>query len=92
MPIASQTATAKIFWTGNSQAIRLPKAFRFDGNEVTIKKQGNKVILEPIVDDWAWLEKFENRTEADVDPSFEQAVRELRNTPPQERDFGGLFE
>lgn len=96
MPIATQTATAKIFWTGNSQAIRLPKAFRFDGNEVTIKKQGNKVILEPIVDDWAWLEKFENRTEADVDPTFEQAIldlkEEMRTTPAQQRDFGGLFE
>ncbi|MGX2949677.1 antitoxin [Ursidibacter sp. B-7004-1] len=40
--------TAKLFWTGNSQAIRLPKAFRFIGESVRIHKQGNKVIIEPI--------------------------------------------
>lgn len=88
--------TAKLFWTGNSQALRLPKAFRFEGTEVTIRKQGNKVILEPIVDDWAWLENFENRTEADIDPTWEQAIiemkEEMRNTPPQVRDFTGVFE
>lgn len=84
------TATTKLFWSGNSQAIRLPKAFRFEGNEVSIKKQGNKVILEPIVDDWAWLDDIRNIGEPDS--SWEEAIKELRNTPPQERDFTGVFE
>ena len=39
---------AKIFQNGRSQAIRLPKAFRFKGNEVKISKKGDMVILEPI--------------------------------------------
>ena len=39
--------TAKIFQHGGSQAVRLPKAFRFSGTEVQIEKQGNKVILKP---------------------------------------------
>ena len=41
-------ARAKIFKNGRSQAIRLPKEFRFEGNEVKIKKDGERVILEPI--------------------------------------------
>ena len=46
-------ATAKIFKNGRSQAVRLPKAFRFKGKEVKIRKEGEKVILEPLVrDQW----------------------------------------
>jgi antitoxin VapB len=41
-------STAKIFMNGRSQAVRLPKAFRFEGTEVRIRKQGDKVILEPV--------------------------------------------
>jgi virulence-associated protein VagC len=39
--------TARIFTNGNSQAVRLPKEFRFDDDEVIIKKVGNAVILLP---------------------------------------------
>jgi antitoxin VapB len=39
--------TAKLFANGQSQAVRLPKEFRFEGNEVYIKKIGNAVILFP---------------------------------------------
>lgn len=39
---------AKLFKNGRSQAVRLPKAFRFEGTEVRIRKQGKKVILEPV--------------------------------------------
>ena len=38
---------AKVFWTGRSQAVRLPKEFRFDGESVLIRREGNRVILEP---------------------------------------------
>jgi len=40
--------TAKIFRHGGSQAVRLPKAFRFDGKEVLIEKHGNEVVLKPL--------------------------------------------
>lgn len=43
--------TAKIFQNGQSQAVRLPKEFRFKGKEVFIKRLGNAVILLP-ADDW----------------------------------------
>jgi antitoxin VapB len=41
--------TAKLFMHGRSQAVRLPKEFRFEGNEVLVSRVGDKVILEPIV-------------------------------------------
>lgn len=39
---------AKVFWTGRSQAVRLPKEYRFDGDEVAIRREGDAVILEPL--------------------------------------------
>jgi antitoxin VapB len=39
--------TAKIFKHGNSQAVRLPKEFRFAGNEVQIRRVGAGVLLLP---------------------------------------------
>ena len=47
--------TAKIFKNGNSQAVRLPKAFRISGDEVKIYKRGNQVILEPMEPTWDTL-------------------------------------
>jgi len=48
-------ATAKVFTTGRSQAVRLPKAFRFSTSEVTIERRGDAVILRPKLqtkDEW----------------------------------------
>lgn len=44
--------TAKLFQTGRSQAVRLPKDFRLPGQEVKISREGNKVILEPLNTSW----------------------------------------
>lgn len=44
--------TAKLFTHGGSQAVRLPKEFRFEGGEVRIRKEGDRVILEPVQTDW----------------------------------------
>ena len=44
--------TAKLFQNGRSQAVRLPKEYRFDGDEVGINKIGNMVVLYPL--DKAW--------------------------------------
>lgn len=80
--------TAKIFWSGRSQAVRLPKEFRVDGQEVRIRRHGAAVILEPIAVDWAWLDALAGPLDADV----EQAT--LEQPRPQERPeldqaFGG---
>jgi antitoxin VapB len=74
--------TAKVFWSGRSQAVRLPKDFRFDASEVRIRRHGNAVILEPIADDWAWLD----RVVGPLDESFVQAVAEA----PAEQSRPGL--
>ena len=57
--------TAKLFWSGGSQAVRLPKEFRMDGEEVHIRKQGASVVLEPIATDWAWLDAIEGKFSMD---------------------------
>jgi antitoxin VapB len=49
-------ATAKLFAHGGSQAVRLPKAFRFEGTEVSIRKEGDAVILEPVRAKETWDE------------------------------------
>lgn len=54
--------TAKLFKNGESQAVRLPKEFRFAGDEVFIKRMGNAVVLLPKSKSWdtliASLSKF----------------------------------
>ncbi len=42
-------ATAKLFLNGRSQAVRLPKEFRFEGNAVLVSRQGAGVLLEPMM-------------------------------------------
>jgi antitoxin VapB len=44
---------AKLFKSGGSQAVRLPKEFRFDGDEVLVSRQGERVILEPLKASWS---------------------------------------
>jgi antitoxin VapB len=44
--------TAKLFQNGQSQAVRLPKDFRFQGKEVYIKKVGEMTILYPVKNPW----------------------------------------
>ena len=41
------TAVAKVFMNGRSQAVRLPKAFRFDTDEVTVERVGDSIVLRP---------------------------------------------
>lgn len=38
----------KVFWTGRSQAIRVPRAFRVSTSEVTIRREGSRLVLEPV--------------------------------------------
>lgn len=64
--------TARVFWSGRSQAVRLPKEFRFEGDEVRIRRHGAAVILEPIPKDWAWLDALSDPVDAD----FQQAATE----------------
>jgi antitoxin VapB len=75
-------ATAKLFMSGRSQAVRLPKEFRFEGKEVRIRREGRQVILEPVhFDAKAWLAELDRLR---GDPIFPNG----REQPPmQDRDF-----
>ncbi len=46
---------AKLFQNGQSQAVRLPKDFRFEGDSVTIKRVGKAVVLLPYDEPWDTL-------------------------------------
>jgi antitoxin VapB len=47
--------TAKLFQNGQSQAVRLPKKYRFPGDKVLIRRIGNAVVLSPYQDAWETL-------------------------------------
>jgi antitoxin VapB len=69
---------AKLFMNGRSQAVRLPKAFRLEGNEVYVRIQGKSVILTPKPKSW---HDFFKKTAL---PS-EDFMRERVDLPPQQR-------
>lgn len=47
----SKTDIAKLFQNGRSQAVRLPREFRFEGDRVRIRRVGQGVLLEPVIQD-----------------------------------------
>ncbi|XXY53228.1 AbrB/MazE/SpoVT family DNA-binding domain-containing protein [Sorangium sp. So ce269] len=76
------TIRAKIFQNGGSQAVRLPKEYRFPEGEVLIRREGRRVILEPL-DEWpanfraclgAWSDEIDRPTQGsvnDIEDPFE---------------------
>jgi len=71
---------AKIFMNGRSQAVRLPKEYRFDTDEVYVTKQGNNIIISPKKITW---DEFFN-TEPAFDDNF---LNDRLDSQPQEREF-----
>jgi len=73
----------KVFKSGNSYAVRLPKEFRLNCDTVYIKKEGNRIVLIPPEDKWDDL--FDKLSEF---KSFTEDFLKERNQPlPQERDL-----
>lgn len=71
--------TARLFMNGRSQAVRLPKEYRFEGDEVLIRKRGNEVILSPRPESW---DVFFEETPL---PS-EDFMPDRKDLPPQKRE------
>ena len=71
---------AKIFMNGRSQAVRLPKEFRFAVDEVYIRKEGESVIITAKPS--SWDDFFDTPTAFDDD-----FMASRDDTPPQQRDF-----
>ena len=76
----STVKTAKLFRNGRSQAVRLPREFRFEGNEVRIRQLGSAVLLEPIISDTSkWFDELDRfKAEAFMNKTS-------RNQPPTPR-------
>ena len=88
--------TAKLFWNGRSQAVLLPEAFRFEGEEVSISRVGNTVVLRPVekvadgqpaADEWAWLR---NLPKGGIDQDFIDATEE-EGVQQERRGLDDLF-
>ncbi len=71
--------TAKLFRNGQSQAVRLPKDFRFQGDRVFIKRVGNAVVLIPYQEPWETL--FES-----LDLFSDDFMQDREQPAPQERE------
>jgi antitoxin VapB len=70
---------AKLFWSGGSQAVRLPKSVRLPGAEVVIRRRGKTLILEPVAEDDGW-ETFWNRL-----APLKQPIRRAPTKPAERR-------
>ena len=56
----NKTDIAKLFRNGSSQAVRLPREFRFDGDRVRIRRVTGGVLLEPLIPDiYTWFEDLD---------------------------------
>lgn len=73
--------TAKLFRNGRSQAVRLPKEFRFEGDEVYVKRVGNAVVLLPHQDSWRGLFESLELFSGDFMENRDQPVRPEKRAP-----------
>lgn len=70
--------TAKIFRSGNSQAVRIPKEFKLPGDEVEIQKRGTSLILRPKRTSWSVLLDS-------LDKFSDDFMKDGRNQPPTQK-------
>ncbi|MGD0635834.1 MAG: AbrB/MazE/SpoVT family DNA-binding domain-containing protein [Beijerinckiaceae bacterium] len=80
--------TAKLFMHGRSQAVRLPKEFRFEGTEVRVSKAGDKVILEPFEKRPFDVKAWRSRLDSYLDTPFPEVAEEA----PVEADHNISFD
>lgn len=76
--------TAKLFMNGRSQAVRLPKGFRFEGEEVFVKRVGNAVVLLPRHESWRTLYESLGAFSEDFMEKREQPISQIRKEDPFE--------
>lgn len=77
------TASAKLFMSGRSQAVRLPKSLRFEGDEVIAKRFGNGVLLLPVEAPWQVMQEALDEFEPGFELQREQPEQQIREAWPQ---------
>jgi antitoxin VapB len=87
----SASYTTTVFTSGNSQAVRLPKQFRFDTKQVTIERRGDEVVLRAKKPTVADLLRGMPESSARDRAEWDKAMALIDKVPSQERDWGGMF-
>lgn len=77
------STVAKLFKSGRSQAVRLPKALRFEGEEVIVKRFGNGVLLLPAEAPWKMMQEALEEFEPGFQIQREQPEQQVREDWPQ---------
>ncbi len=83
--VSADKSIGKVFWTGRSQAVRIPKEYRVSAKELRFRRQGEAIVMEPIEEEcdelgWpiGWVEKMMAGPKVDfeIPPSGPSDVRE----------------
>ena len=85
----AESGIAKLFQNGRSQAVRLPREFRFEGDRVRVRRVGRGVLLEPLTTDvTSWFAELDRLSEG----TFMVDGSDGRNQPAAPvREMGGVF-
>jgi antitoxin VapB len=84
---ADAIVTAKLVRGGRAQFVHLPDGFRFDGDEVRIRRHGGAVVLEPIPAGWDWLDALVG----ELDEDFREAAKESAGDAPERPEVERFF-
>ena len=90
-PTNSLKQTTTVFTSGNSQAVRLPKAFRFDAKTVEIERRGDEIILRAKQQTVGDLLKQQLALSAKASEEWDRLEALMADPAPQERDWNSLF-
>ncbi len=71
----------RLFRNGRNQAVRIPRDLEIDGNEAIIRKEGNRLILEPVSNKNALLELLKT-----LEP-IQEEIPEMEDPPVNDEDF-----
>ena len=81
--------TAKVFMTGRSQAVRLPRAYRVEASEMTIEKVGDALVLRPVRNDA--VERFLAARDAFLSDAADEAFPDREQPDWDDRDVSRAF-
>ncbi len=74
--------TTRLFFSGNSQAVRIPKEFQIEGDEVEIQRRGNTLVLRPMKKSWAALtDSLKHFTRDFMESGRQQPLSQKRKRP-----------